>query len=143
MDQYLSVSKYEGHGKAPNNPDFTIFSNEGKHYFAMLDKNGKVVLRSEGYANEDGRDNGIQSVSQNRSNKERWSVSSIAGMHYLVLKAGNNQEIGRSGSFRSEADASASLASILGSGSAASSESSAKSTGGHSAGFSKEWYSSR
>jgi len=123
MDQYLSVSKYEGHPKSPNNPEFTTFKHDGNFYFAMLDKNGKVVLRSEGYSSEAGRDNGIVSVTKNRGNNERWSISSIAGMHYLILKAGNNQEIGRSGSFRSEADAKAALAFITGSGPAKSSSS--------------------
>jgi tetratricopeptide (TPR) repeat protein len=47
-----------------------------------------------------GRDNGIRSVLKNRLEKECYETKSLNGVHYFILKARNNQEIGRSRSFK-------------------------------------------
>ncbi len=96
QDEYLACSAYEGHmsSKSPDSDDFIIFSEEGEFYFAMVGE-GKVILRSEGYTTEKSRDNGIQSVLKNRDLEERYSVIEEDGSHFLILKAGNHQEIGR------------------------------------------------
>ncbi len=96
QDEYLVCSAYEAHmgSKSPDSDDFIIFSQEGEHYFAMVGE-GKVILRSEGYTTDKARDNGIQSVLKNRELEERYSVVEEDGSHFLILKAGNHQEIGR------------------------------------------------
>ena len=118
-DEYLSLNKYEGRPTSDNHKDFASFAHEGEHYFALL-KDGKPFLRSEGYSSAKGRDNGIASVTKNRDLEKRWSVVEKNGKYFLSLKAGNNQEIGLSGAYNSEADAKTSLGSWLkgGSGSA-------------------------
>ena len=108
-DEYLSLNKYEGRPKSDSHKDFASFAHEGEHYFALL-RGGKPFLRSQGYSSAKGRDNGIASVTKNKDLEERWSVVEKKGKYYLSLKAGNNQEIGISGAYNSEADAKAALA---------------------------------
>ncbi|MBK8562989.1 MAG: YegP family protein [Saprospiraceae bacterium] len=70
---------------------------EGEHYFAYFDKDGDVVLRSEGYKSAGARDNGIASVKKNAPIEERWvKEKSDDGREYWSLKAANKQEIARS-----------------------------------------------
>ena len=95
-DDYLHCSFYEGKERSEKYPDFSLFERDGEHYFALLDNNGDVVLRSEGYKSEKGRENGIQSVIKNKEIEKRWSIDENRGVYFHVLKAGNHQEIGRS-----------------------------------------------
>ncbi|SMO52676.1 DUF1508 domain-containing protein [Solitalea koreensis] len=96
IDDYLPCSAYEGHSRSAIN-DFTTFEANGKYYFAMVDANGKVMLRSEGYGSIAGRDNGIQSVIANREIKERYITKELSnGNRIKILLAGNQQEIARS-----------------------------------------------
>ncbi|PWK26923.1 OmpA family protein [Arcicella aurantiaca] len=97
IDSYLPCESYAGHTESPAE-DFRIFQNpENKeHYFTMLSKSGKVVFRSEGYPTTAARDNGIASVTKNRELRERYSVVEDGGKYFLILKAGNHQEIARS-----------------------------------------------
>ena len=113
QDEYLELSKYNGHPKSKENPKFSIFSHDGGYFFAMLNHDGKAFLRSEGYSNEKTRDTGMNSVMNNSSNKDRWSVVEESGKSFLVLKAANHKEIGRSGAFNSKADAESSLNSFF------------------------------
>ena len=106
-DDYLACKMYDGHERSTDNPDFSIFSHEGEFYFAMLDSDGKVRLRSEGYKSEAARDNGIASVTKNRENKDRFSIEEKMKYFFVVLKAGNHQEIGRSCPYGSHAEADA------------------------------------
>ncbi len=103
IDSYLPCESYSGHSDSPAE-DFRIFQNsENKeHYFTMLSKSGKVVFRSEGYPTTAARDNGVASVQKNRELRERYSVIEADGKHYLILKAGNHQEIARSCPFDSQ-----------------------------------------
>lgn len=107
QDDYLSLKSYEGHQRSEENPDFSTFEKDGEFYFAMHDKNGNVVLRSEGYTSEKGRDNGINSVTKNREVEGRYSIEEFMKKFFVILKAGNHQEIGRSGAYNSMALAQA------------------------------------
>ena len=95
-DNYLTCKLYHGHPRSETYPDFSTFEHNGEYYFAMLDEDGEVVFRSEGYTSVSARDNGIQSVMKNREIEERYSIEERMGAHFLVLKAGNHQEIARS-----------------------------------------------
>ena len=103
IDSYLPCESYAGHSESPAE-DFRIFQNpENKeHYFTMLSKSGKVVFRSEGYPTTAARDNGVASVQKNRELRERYFVIEDGGKFYLILKAGNHQEIARSCPFDSQ-----------------------------------------
>jgi uncharacterized protein YegP (UPF0339 family) len=95
-EDYLHCSDYEG--KPDSSYDgFTSFQNEANslYYFSMVNEDGKVVLKSEGYVTETARNNGIESVLRNREIKERWVQAKDNGGHYLSLRAGNRQEIAR------------------------------------------------
>lgn len=93
QDDYLKCAEYEGH--TTDADGFAKFEKDGEYYFAWLNYDGSVILRSEGYTTEKARDNGIASVTKNRSLEERWSVDEKMGYYFAVLKAGNHQEIGR------------------------------------------------
>ncbi|MEO1257353.1 MAG: DUF1508 domain-containing protein [Bacteroidota bacterium] len=95
-DDYLACKVYESHLEdiSEKYPGFITFEEEGEYYFAWVE-DGKIVLRSEGYTTESARNNGIESVMKNREIEERFSVDEKMGYYFLVLKAGNHQEIGR------------------------------------------------
>jgi uncharacterized protein YegP (UPF0339 family)/outer membrane protein OmpA-like peptidoglycan-associated protein len=97
IDEYLPCESYAGHTDSPAE-NFRIFQNaeNNEHYFTMLSKTGKVVFRSEGYPTTAARDNGLASVQKNSEIRERYSTIEADGKHYVVLKAGNHQEIARS-----------------------------------------------
>lgn len=99
-DDYMICREYEEQISkvSPKYPDFIVFQHEHTklHYFAWINDNKEIVLRSEGYPTTAARDNGIESVRKNREIKERFKTEEHHGAHFLILKAGNNQEIGRS-----------------------------------------------
>lgn len=69
----------------------------GEFYFEVKAPNGQVVLYSEDYYSEAGRDNGIESVKQNSLIDDRYDKrDSATGKPYFNLKAGNGQIIGHS-----------------------------------------------
>ena len=107
QDDYLSDEAYENQSAHPTKTGFTGFFDEESqsHFFGLLDENGKVLLKSEGYKSESSRDNGIDSVIKNRGNSELYSVKEDGGEYFLSLRAKNNQEIGRSVAFKTEAEA--------------------------------------
>ena len=107
QDDYLSLKSYSGHAKSADYSDFSTFEHDGEFYFAMLDSDGKVVLRSEGYTSVKGRDNGIQSVIKNREVEGRYTIEEFMKKFFVILKAGNHQEIGRSGAYDTMAAAQA------------------------------------
>jgi outer membrane protein OmpA-like peptidoglycan-associated protein/uncharacterized protein YegP (UPF0339 family) len=105
-DNYLDCSDYIG---TPDANGFTRFESEGDYYFSLME-NGKVILCSEGYQNEAGRENGIASVQKNMELEERYAViQTESGKWALSLKAGNHKEVGRSCEVDSEAEAKAFL----------------------------------
>ncbi len=125
-DDYLATSHYQGKPKSSESSDFSVFTQDNQSYFALLDAAGEVVLRSEGYATEASRNKGIESVKNNKEDNSRWSITEKMGYFFLVLKAGNNQEIGRSSSFKSMEAAKSALTSYSTSGSMAASNVQAK-----------------
>jgi outer membrane protein OmpA-like peptidoglycan-associated protein/uncharacterized protein YegP (UPF0339 family) len=105
-DDYMACKSYAGYGGAGN--AIVGFQHEGgQYYFAWYDENGDVLMRSEGYPTTAARDNGMASVEKNRSLEERYAVLEKMGRYFVILKAGNHQEIARSCPFSSEAAARA------------------------------------
>lgn len=95
IDEYLPCDAYAGHSVSPAD-GIRTFSKDGMYYFSVLDKNGAVSMRSESYPTSNSRDNGVASVLKNRDNKDRYAEIEEDGVHYIILKAGNHQEIARS-----------------------------------------------
>ena len=111
-DVYLPCGDYENQPRDPNKPSFSKWQDaEGNFLFALLSASGAVLMRSETYPNEGGRDNGIESVNRNRDIEARYSVIQDAdGTWLVILKAGNHQEIARSCPFATEAEANSTAA---------------------------------
>lgn len=106
-DNYLLCKEYQGEINTPLD-GFRTFKNEadGQFYFSWLDKDGKVLMRSEGYPTTGARDNGLNSVLKNKDNKDRYSIlEGHAGYYFVILKAGNHQEIARSCPLKGESEA--------------------------------------
>lgn len=105
-DNYLGCAIYEANIKHKSKyPDFLSFKHSnGQFYFAWV-SGDRLVMRSEGYRTESARDNGIESVIQNRSDKAKYGFISAHGAHFVILKAGNNQEIARTCPKKSEDEA--------------------------------------
>jgi uncharacterized protein YegP (UPF0339 family) len=105
-DDYLACYDYANRTEATEFAGIFKFSHSnGKHYFAWLDADGSVIMRSEGYPSESGRDNGMASVDKNRNLEERYAVKEQFGKYFAILKAGNHQEIAKSCAQDSEAAA--------------------------------------
>ena len=96
-DDYLACLEYANRTEATEFAGIVKFSHSNsKNYFSWIDEDGSVIMRSEGYPSESGRDNGAASVNKNREIEERYSVEEKFGKFFAVLKAGNHQEIARS-----------------------------------------------
>jgi len=99
-DDYMICREYKEKydAKLVDEDGFIRFQHEntGKYYFAWFNQDGEVILRSEGYPTTGARDNGLNSVLKNREIRERYKVEEEHGAYFLILKAGNHQEIGRS-----------------------------------------------
>jgi uncharacterized protein YegP (UPF0339 family) len=106
-DDYLPCKSYAGQEADPKNEGFTAFQDKKtkKYYFALVDNEGSVLLKSEGYVDLKSRKNGIASVIKNKSIDGRLSVEKDKKKFFVVLKAGNNKEIARSCDFTSELEA--------------------------------------
>jgi outer membrane protein OmpA-like peptidoglycan-associated protein/uncharacterized protein YegP (UPF0339 family) len=112
-DDYKPLQFYKD--RIPNNGDgFAKFTDEGEHYFTY-NVDGEIILISEGYTSEKGRDNGIASVDKNRVIEKRYKKDSLdSGRYFFNLIAGNHQEIGTSAWFTSEAAMDAAIARMMG-----------------------------
>jgi outer membrane protein OmpA-like peptidoglycan-associated protein/uncharacterized protein YegP (UPF0339 family) len=120
-DDYLICREYEEKfDKAKLQDGIIGFQHEktGQYYFAWYNNDGGVILRSEAYPTPSARDNGIESVKKNRDDKNRYSNIEAKGAHFLILKAANHKEIGRSCPKKTAADALGLIA-ILGAGATA------------------------
>ena len=106
-DDYLSCKSYTGHEADSKNSGFTLFQDKksGKYYFAYVGDAAEVLLRSEGYADASSRTKGIASIKKNLGAADRFAIVEEAGKYYIILKAGNNKEIGRSCDFKSKSAA--------------------------------------
>jgi outer membrane protein OmpA-like peptidoglycan-associated protein/uncharacterized protein YegP (UPF0339 family) len=111
-EDYLACSAYEGQSMHESEGNFSAFhdAESQQHFFALVDADGKVLLKSEGYPQPAARENGIQSVIKNRTNRDFYSVKEEDGTYYLSLRAGNYREIARSCNMGSEAEAMALIA---------------------------------
>lgn len=100
QDDYLPCNAYNGN--TVSEKGIYKFTEEGKYYFSFME-NGKVILRSEGYLNEAGRDNGIASVLNNLEQESQYKVINLENVGWVVaLFAVNYQEIARSCPFATE-----------------------------------------
>ena len=107
QDVYQPCSNYENKALHPTEVGFASFQDDSDSlfYFALLDADGRVLLRSEGYPQQIARENGISSVNRNRTNNEFYSVKNEDGKFYLCLRAANYREIARSCPFETEGEA--------------------------------------
>ncbi|MBX2953350.1 MAG: YegP family protein [Leadbetterella sp.] len=109
-DDYLSCKSYEGHEADPKNDGFALFQDKGKYYFTYQGNAGAVLLRSEGYADAASRSKGITSVKKNLGSADKLAVVEEGGKFYIILKAANSKEVGRSCDFKTKAAAEKGLA---------------------------------
>ncbi len=86
-------------------PKFEVKTGKnGQFYFNLTARNGQVILSSEGYKAKRGCENGIESVKKNSQIDERFQRKEAKdGQDYFVLKAGNNEPIGKSEMYKSKA----------------------------------------
>lgn len=113
-DDYLNCKSYEGQEADPKNEGFSLFQDKKteKYYFSY--QAGAVLLRSEGYTDAASRSKGITSVKKNLGSADKLSVIEEGGKFYIILKAVNNKEIGRSCDFKTRAAAEKGLARLTG-----------------------------
>ncbi|MEL6822355.1 MAG: DUF1508 domain-containing protein, partial [Calditrichota bacterium] len=83
---------------------------DNQNYFHFNDKDGEAILYSQSYGSPKSRDNGLRSVIRNGSNPARYEQKEENGRYYFVLKAGNRQEIARSGLYASAQDVARTIA---------------------------------
>jgi len=114
-DDYLPCKSYAGQETDPKNSGFTIFQDKKteKYFFAFVDIDGNVLLKSEGYVDLKSRKNGIASVIKNKEIAGRLSVEKDKKKFFVLLKAGNNKEIARSCDFSSELEAKNAIEKIV------------------------------
>lgn len=71
-------------------------SPSGKYMFNLKAGNSQIILTSELYESKSAAENGIESVKKNAADDGRYErKQSKNGEPYFVLKAGNNQIIGK------------------------------------------------
>ena len=76
----------------------------GDYQFNLKAGNGQVILTSEGYGDEAGCRNGIESVRKNAQDDASFERKTAKdGSPFFNLKAGNGQVIGKSEMYKSEA----------------------------------------
>lgn len=77
---------------------------KGQYSFVLKSANDQVVLRSEQYESKDSAKGGIASVQKNAPSDERYDQKTASdGRFYFNLKSGNNQVVGTSQMYASEA----------------------------------------
>ena len=77
---------------------------DNKFHFQFLTETGNPILKSQPYADKNTCFNGIKSVMKNAGDPSRYEKAEEGGKHFFILKAGNNQEIGRSVAYNSSAE---------------------------------------
>jgi uncharacterized protein YegP (UPF0339 family) len=82
---------------------FEIFQSEktGKYHFRLKARNGEVILTSQAYAQKNGAENGVESVTKNAREENFELKEATDGREYFVLKAANGQVIGQSQMYKS------------------------------------------
>ena len=85
----------------------------GQFFFHLKAANGEVILASETYKQKDGAENGISSVKKNSGNEAMFGRKvATNGQHYFVLKAGNQEIIGKSETYSSSSAMAKGIASV-------------------------------
>lgn len=94
---------------------FTVFTGKnGEIYFNLKAGNGEIILKSEGYKDRSGANNGIASVRKNAPDAAHYEKkTSSNGKFHFNLKAGNGQVIGSSELYESERSRDAGIASVM------------------------------
>lgn len=84
---------------------FEIFKDKaGEYRFRLKAGNGEIILASEGYEGKASCKNGIESVKKNAPDDSRYERKTGAtGKYSFNLRAVNNQVIGTSEAYNSEA----------------------------------------
>ncbi len=114
QDDYHELTFYENSGTETES-GFDRFQkgDNNYYYFSFKSDDGKVLLLSQGYTAEAGRDNGIASVEKNALNEKRYSTHNDDEKFYFTLKAGNHQEIARSANFDTEEEMNKAIAILM------------------------------
>ncbi len=96
-------------------PKFEIFTGEDdQFYFRLYAGNGEKILRSEGYVNKSGCENGIASVKENATDDDRYQrKTSTDGQFYFNLTAANGEIIGSSEMYKSDTGREAGIRSVM------------------------------
>jgi hypothetical protein len=77
-------------------------SSDDQYYFNLVAANNETILTSERYTSKSSAMNGIESCKTNASLDSRYDRRTAAdGQPYFVLRAANNQVIGRSETYSS------------------------------------------
>jgi uncharacterized protein YegP (UPF0339 family) len=91
----------------------TSTRSNGEYQFNLIANNGLVILTSEGYQDEAGRDNGIESVRKNATDDTKFELlTATNGKFYFNLKATNGQVIGVSQMYEFEDTRAIGIASV-------------------------------
>lgn len=86
----------------------------GQVYFNLMAANGQVILTSETYTSLRGARNGIESVRRNAADENRYEKKTQRnGKFFFVLKSGNQQVIGKSQAYETEAACKAGIRSVM------------------------------
>jgi uncharacterized protein len=93
---------------------FEIYKDKaGEFRFRLKAGNGQNILASEGYKDKASCLNGVESVKKNSPDDNRYErKTTAAGKFSFNLKAGNNQVIGTSQSYESEASRDSGIESV-------------------------------
>ncbi|MEM1033441.1 MAG: YegP family protein [Myxococcota bacterium] len=81
--------------------------------FVLRGDDGNILLESQGYTGRTDAVNGIDSVRENGRIEARYRIDDESDGTYLVLRAGNNREIARTGPFESEVEAGSARAELI------------------------------
>jgi uncharacterized protein YegP (UPF0339 family) len=86
----------------------------GKFFFNLKAGNGEIILTSQMYADKRGCKNGIESVKKNSASDALFeAMEDKSGSPYFVLKAKNQEVIGRSESYSSKSSMKKGMASVM------------------------------
>jgi uncharacterized protein YegP (UPF0339 family) len=79
-------------------PYYTVFKGkDGQFYFNLKAENHKIILQSEGYTTKQNAINGLESVQNNCQDDGNFvRKTAVDGSPYFVLRAKNNEPIGKS-----------------------------------------------
>jgi uncharacterized protein YegP (UPF0339 family) len=92
---------------------FVLKKSKEKFMFNLKAANGEIILTSETYVDKSGALNGIESVKKNAPKDENYERKvSSKNEPFFVLKAANNQVIGKSEMYSSKSSMENGIASV-------------------------------